>query len=230
MKSKSLLQKILPEPSSFPQWSYDTRSFFRFELIHKSSKSMARVGRLHTPHGVIDTPSYVPVATNAALKGVDFRLLDAGGGSQLVFSNTYHLLLHPGREIIRDAGGIHKFTNRDSPFITDSGGFQVFSLAYGSVQIERNQDLSELKRGKTLNKPFWHNDSQHPVQITEDGVHFTSYRDNSQMLLTPESTVDAQKVSSYETNEHSFSRICIFNDMSIPHKFASFRGVSATIT
>ena len=207
MKSKSLLQKLLPEPSNFPQWSYHPRSFFRFELIHKSSKSMARVGRLHTPHGVIDTPSYVPVATNAALKGVDFRLLDASGSSHLVFSNTYHLLLHPGREIIRDAGGIHKFTNRDSPFITDSGGFQVFSLAYGSVQSERNQDLSELKRGQTLNKPYWNNDSKNPVQITEDGVNFTSYRDNSKMLLTPESTVDAQKVSPYETEENSFDRI-----------------------
>ncbi len=172
---------------------------------------MARVGKIHTPHGIIETPSYVPVATNAALKGVDFRQLDAdmdagNDGQQLVFSNTYHLMLHPGRDIIRDAGGLHKFTRRNAPFITDSGGFQVFSLAYGSVQSERSggtsnnknsrEDTSELKRGKTVDKPYWNNDvTKDPVQITEEGVTFTSYRDNSKMLLTPEITVDAQKVS-----------------------------------
>jgi len=189
---------------------------------------MARVGRIHTPHGIIDTPSYVPVATNAALKGVDFRTVDSNvdqtcsknhernesstthtiSSSNLIFSNTYHLMLHPGREIIRDAGGLHKFTGRNQPFITDSGGFQVFSLAYGSVQAERNQETnananatenvrvptSELKRGHTVDKPYWNDDeSEDPVQVTEDGVHFTSYRDGSKMFLTPEITVDAQK-------------------------------------
>ena len=114
----------LPEPSDFPDWAYEPRSFFRFELLHESSKSGARVGRIHTPHGVIDTPGFVAVATNGALKGVDFRDADKAG-QQLIFCNTYHLLLHPGSEIIRDAGGIHKFTNRQAPFITDSGGFQV---------------------------------------------------------------------------------------------------------
>ena len=179
---------------------------------------MARVGRIHTPHGIIDTPSYVPVATNAALKGVDFRELDANvdqtvtvandnqdinvsknysssvsRNGQLVFSNTYHLLLHPGRDVIRGAGGIHKFTGRNQPFITDSGGFQVFSLAYGSVQSERNSDSSELKRGRNVEKPHWNDMSEEPVKITEDGVTFSSYRDMSKMLLTPETTVDAQK-------------------------------------
>jgi len=176
---------------------------------------MARVGRIHTPHGTIDTPSYVPVGTNAALKGVDFRTLDAnvdqtmndsgtGSSGQLVFSNTYHLMLHPGREVIRDAGGLHKFTGRTQPFITDSGGFQVFSLAYGSVQSERSQtdtstDTStpststELKRGSNVDKPYWNDISDDPVEITEDGVTFTSYRDLTKMLLTPEITVDAQK-------------------------------------
>lgn len=114
----------LPEPSDFPEWAYEPRSFFRFEILHESTKSAARVGRIHTPHGIVDTPGFVAVATNGALKGVDFRDADAAG-QQLVFCNTYHLLLHPGSEIIRDAGGIHKFTNRNEPFITDSGGFQV---------------------------------------------------------------------------------------------------------
>lgn len=114
----------LPAPSEFPDWAYEPRPFFRFEILHESTKSGARVGRIHTPHGIVDTPGFVAVATNAALKAVDFRDADEAG-QQLVFANTYHLLLHPGSEIIRDAGGIHKFTNRNEPFITDSGGFQV---------------------------------------------------------------------------------------------------------
>jgi queuine tRNA-ribosyltransferase len=225
LRKQSTDAHALPSPSTFPQWAHEPRSFSRFELIHQSSKSSARVGRIHTPHGIIDTPSYVPVATNAVLKGVEFRTLDAnvdqdptgaggvGGASggnagastqngQLVFSNTYHLMLHPGREVIRDAGGLHKFTGRMQPFITDSGGFQVFSLAYGSVQSERSQQSSsqtsesELKRGNTRNvdsKPYWKDTTKDPVQITEEGVTFTSYRDRSEMLLSPELTVDAQK-------------------------------------
>jgi len=121
----------LPDPSEFPEWAYEPRSFFRFEILHESKKSGARVGRIHTPHGIVDTPGFVAVATNGALKAVDFRDADEAG-QQLVFANTYHLLLHPGSEIIRDAGGIHKFTNRNEPFITDSGGFQVRNS--GSVE------------------------------------------------------------------------------------------------
>jgi hypothetical protein len=89
----------LEDPSSFPDWSYEPRDFFRYELVYQSKISNARVGRIHTPHGIIDTPGYVAVATNGALKGVDFRQADEAG-QQLVFCNSYHLLLHPGPEII----------------------------------------------------------------------------------------------------------------------------------
>jgi queuine tRNA-ribosyltransferase len=177
-----------PDPSEFPDWAYEPRDFFRFEILHESTKSQARVGRIHTPHGIIDTPGFVAVATNAALKGVDFPDADQAG-QQLIFSNTYHLLLHPGADIIGEAGGIHKWTNRtDRPFITDSGGFQVFSLAYGSVHEELSSK-GELKRadgGK--NKP-----GKDAVKVTEDGAIFRSYRDGSKFLLTPETTVQAQK-------------------------------------
>lgn len=185
----------LPDPSEFPDWAYEPRSFFRFEVLHQSSKSQARVGRIHTPHGVIDTPGFVAVATNAALKGVDFRDADQAG-QQLVFANTYHLLLHPGSDVIRDAGGIHKYTRRlDRPFITDSGGFQVFSLAYGSVHEELSSQ-GELKRASTHGqKPGWRGDvmGKDAVKVSEEGVIFRSYRDGSKFLLTPESTVQAQK-------------------------------------
>ena len=110
-----------PDPSTFPLWSYEPRPFFRFEILHQSAKSLARVGRIHTPHGIIDTPSYVAVATNGALKGVDFRDADSAN-QQLIFCNTYHLLLQPGAEVVEGAGGLHEFVNRrDRPLITDSG-------------------------------------------------------------------------------------------------------------
>jgi queuine tRNA-ribosyltransferase len=183
----------ITDPSEFPDWAYEPRDYFRFEILHQSSKSQARVGRIHTPHGVIDTPGYVAVATNAALKGVDFRDADEAG-QQLIFANTYHLLLHPGSEIIRDAGGIHKFTNRqDRPFITDSGGFQVFSLAYGSVHDELSSK-GELKRASRGKKDRGNDHvGKDPVKVSEEGVTFRSYRDGSKFLLTPESTVQAQK-------------------------------------
>ena len=95
---------------------------FRFEIIHQSNKpgSRARVGRIHTPHGIIDTPGFVPVATNAALKGLTNEQ-SAACGTQLMFANTYHLLVHPGPEIVEAAGGLHKFMGRSQPMITDSG-------------------------------------------------------------------------------------------------------------
>src|ERR1700722_11074615 len=105
---------------------------FRFEIIHTSSKSRARVGRIHTPHGIIDTPNFVAVGTNGTLKALDNQMVESIG-LQLMFCNTYHLLLQPGPEVVARAGGLHKFMSRKTPIITDSGGFQVFSLAYKSV-------------------------------------------------------------------------------------------------
>lgn len=179
-----------PDPSTFPP--YSARDFFRFEILHESTSSRARVGRLHTPHGSIDTPGFVAVATNAALKGVDFRSADEAG-QQLVFCNTYHLLLQPGADHVAEAGGIHQWTRRNGPFITDSGGFQVFSLAYGSVH-EELASKGELKRQSAARNNHRQDVSGAPaVQVTEQGVLFRSYRDGSQFLLTPESTIEAQK-------------------------------------
>ena len=113
-------------------------------------------------------------------------------GQQLIFSNTYHLMLHPGADRIAEAGGIHKFTNRDRPFITDSGGFQVFSLAYGSVQEELSSK-GELKRAGGGKHSYRNGMGKDAVKVSEDGVVFRSYRDGSKFLLTPESTVEAQK-------------------------------------
>lgn len=152
---------------------------FRFEVLHRSIKSRARVGRIYTPHGIIDTPNFVAVGTNGTLKAIDNRMVDSIG-LQLMFCNTYHLLLQPGVEVVRRAGGLHKFMNRQMPIITDSGGFQVFSLAYGSVASELKSSGAKKQDG-------------HVLKINEDGVLFRSYRDGSKILLTPESSVLAQK-------------------------------------
>lgn len=152
---------------------------FRFELLHQSKKSRARVGRIHTPHGIIDTPNFVAVGTNGTLKALDNRMVDSIG-LQLMFCNTYHLLLQPGPEVVRRAGGLHRFINRQMPIITDSGGFQVFSLAYGSVADELKSRGAKKRDG-------------HVLKINEEGVVFRSYRDGTKILLTPETSVQTQK-------------------------------------
>lgn len=152
---------------------------FRFELIHQSKKSRARVGRIHTPHGVIDTPNFVAVGTNGTIKGLDNCMVDSIG-LQLMFCNTYHLLLQPGPDVVKRAGGLHRFINRNMPIITDSGGFQVFSLAYGSVADELKSRGAKKRDG-------------HVLKISEEGVHFRSYRDGAKILLTPETSIQAQK-------------------------------------
>src|SRR5262245_32448548 len=99
-----------------------------FELLKTDPHSKARLGRLTTPHGVIDTPMFMPVGTQASVKALDPRELREMG-TQIILGNTYHLNIRPGMEIIRAAGGLHQFMNWPGPILTDSGGFQVFSLA-----------------------------------------------------------------------------------------------------
>jgi queuine tRNA-ribosyltransferase len=158
---------------------YYYMNHFKFEIIHQSKKSKARVGIIHTPHGPIMTPCFVPVGTNAAIKALDSVNI-ADFDLPLIFCNTYHLLIQPGTKLVQQAGGLHNFMQRTKPIITDSGGFQVFSLAYGGVH-------DELKsRGtKKLNNTV--------LAINEEGVLFRSYKDGTPIFLTPESSIQAQK-------------------------------------
>lgn len=152
---------------------------FNFKITHRSTKSRARVGQITTPHGVIDTPNFVAVGTNATLKAMDSITAD-DLGLQLMFCNTYHLMLQPGAQVIQNAGGLHKFIRRKGPIITDSGGFQVFSLAYGTVNDELKSRGQKKHDGGVL-------------KINEDGVLFRSYRNGDPVLLTPETSIAAQK-------------------------------------
>lgn len=101
---------------------------FWFETVKQDGKSGARAGILHTPHGDIETPVYMPVGTQATVKGVMPRDLKEAG-AQIILANTYHLYMRPGDELVKAAGGLHRFMAWDRPILTDSGGFQVFSLA-----------------------------------------------------------------------------------------------------
>ena len=101
---------------------------FSFELLHVCKQTGARRGRIHTPHGTIETPVYMPVGTQASVKTMSpDELVEAG--AQIILANTYHLHLRPGEDLVAEAGGVQKFSSWNRPMLTDSGGFQVFSLA-----------------------------------------------------------------------------------------------------
>jgi len=150
-------------------------------VTYNSTVSRARVGVLSTPHGAFETPSFVPVATNGALKYVT-NLDGRRAGTQLMFCNTYHLNLHPGPKVIAELGGLHKFMKYDGPLITDSGGFQIFSLAARDGSNAPELKGQAKKRSRTLVR-----------RVSEEGVEFVSYRDGSRQFISPESTVDIQK-------------------------------------
>ena len=99
-----------------------------YELLHECKQTGARRGRIHTPHGIIETPVFMPVGTQATVKSLTPEELKEEVNAQIILSNTYHLYLRPGHELVKQAGGLHKFMNWDRAILTDSGGFQVFSL------------------------------------------------------------------------------------------------------
>lgn len=149
-----------------------------FEILHQSGKT--RVGKLITRHGVVETPNFLPVATLAAIKGVAPADLEAIG-VQVLMTNTYHLSLQPGVETVQKLGGLHQFMGWPKPLMTDSGGFQVFSLGvaleHGVGKLLHEENITPRPR---LNK------------ITEEGVTFQSHLDGSKHILTPESSIKIQ--------------------------------------
>ncbi|MFA6325078.1 MAG: tRNA guanosine(34) transglycosylase Tgt [Candidatus Paceibacterota bacterium] len=161
-----------------------------FKIEKKLANSLGRVGTLETAHGVINTPAFVAVGTKATIKSLNpEQVRDAG--TEVVLGNTYHLYLQPGDEIVRDAGGIGKFMNWHGPTMTDSGGFQVFSLgaAYG-------KDISKITKitDPSLLIPERFDDSDAPrlAKIGQDGVSFKSHLDGSIHYITPEKSIEIQ--------------------------------------
>ena len=134
----------------------------KYELLKTEKNTKARRGILHTNYGSYDTPMFMPVGTLATVKTLSPEELKAMH-SAVILSNTYHLWLRPGADIVEKAGGLHKFMNYDGPILTDSGGFQVFSLAKNKKK-----------------------------DITEEGVHFKSHLDGKPLFLTPEESIRVQ--------------------------------------
>ncbi len=141
---------------------------FRFELI--TTDSGARRGRLHTPHGTVETPVFMPVGTQGTVKAMIPSLLKEVG-AQMILGNTYHLYLRPGTDVIEGAGGLHRFAVWDGPILTDSGGYQVFSLSKGRFGGRRAM-----------------------VRVTEEGVEFRDHLAGDLHLFTPEGVVRIQEI------------------------------------
>ncbi|MBI29627.1 MAG: Queuine tRNA-ribosyltransferase [Alphaproteobacteria bacterium MarineAlpha5_Bin11] len=153
---------------------------FKWEVVKKDSFSNARCGNINTPHGTIQTPAFIFCATKASLKSLSAQQAKEND-TQIILSNTYHLMLQPGDETISNQGGLHNFMNWKGPILTDSGGFQLFSLGYGSVadEIKGKRNLSNRK--KSL------------IKVTEEGAIFKSYLDGSKHLLSPEKSIKIQR-------------------------------------
>jgi len=154
-----------------------------FEIRTRARDSLARTGTLHLAHGDVRTPAFVPLATRGAVKTLD--PLDVQGlGYEMVLGNTFHLLLSPGPELVAQFGGLHEFMRWPGPIITDSGGFQVFSMGHGSVADEiksrRPPKTGRAQTGGAI------------LEISEAGVRFRSYLDGGERLLTPESSMAVQ--------------------------------------
>lgn len=152
---------------------------FSFDIHHQDEKSGARLGTLKTPHGSIETPNYIFCGTKAAIKALSpAQMVEAK--TDIILSNTYHLMLQPGADLIEKMGGLHKFMGWDGPMLTDSGGFQVFSLGEGTM-------ANEIK-GKNKG-----HENKNLMKITEEGCVFKSYVDGSKIKLTPESSMEIQR-------------------------------------
>ena len=126
----------------------------RYELLHECKQTGARRGRIYTPHGVIETPVFMPVGTQATVKSLTPEDLKEKVNAEIILANTYHLYLRPGQDIVKMAGGLHKFMNWDRPILTDSGGFQVFSLgALRKITEEGVEFKSHLDGSKHIFTP-----------------------------------------------------------------------------
>lgn len=159
------------------------------KLQDKEGKSfLGRAAEYETPHGTIKTPAFVTVGTKAAVKGVTVEMLK-DMNAQVFLANTYHLHIAPGEEVVKAAGGLHKFSNWDGPMMTDSGGFQAFSLgaAFGTnVSKIATKDSGYVQEKKNQVKNSM-------AKVTEDGVEFRSYKDGSKIFFTPEKSMQIQQ-------------------------------------
>jgi queuine tRNA-ribosyltransferase len=150
------------------------------QILSRDPGSNARTGVLRTAHGEVRTPAFVPLATKATVKGLEAREV-AALGYDMLLGNTFHLFLAPGAELVEHFGGLHDFMGWKRSIITDSGGFQVFSMGYGTVadEIKGRASSGSDRAGRVL-------------EITEDGVRFRSYVDGAECFMGPETSMKVQ--------------------------------------
>ncbi len=149
------------------------------QIDARDNDGRARTGVLRTAHGDVRTPAFVPLATKATVRGMTGPEV-AALGYDMVLGNTYHLFLTPGHELIARFGGLHEFMKWDAPIITDSGGFQVFSMGHGTVADEiKGRSRPSDRAGRLLS-------------IDEEGARFRSYIDGSEHFLAPETSMEIQ--------------------------------------
>ena len=153
-----------------------------FEIRTRAPGSRARTGALRLAHGDVETPAFVPLATRGAVKTLEPRDVTALG-YQMILGNTFHLFLSPGPELVAGFGGLHRFMGWSAPIITDSGGFQVFSMGHGGVADEIKARTPRARDNES---------SGAILEIAEEGVRFRSYIDGAERLLSPEISMQVQ--------------------------------------
>lgn len=160
----------------------DVKKDFSYTIVHApDSPNMMRTGTIHTPHGDIQTPAFIPVGTAATVKALLPEMMSEIG-AQAILSNAYHLYLQPGSELVEKAGGLAAFMNWQGPTFTDSGGFQVLSLGSGFKKVISMQSDEATVAVKSTRHAF----------VDDDGVNFKSHRDGSFHRFTPEVSMDIQ--------------------------------------
>ncbi len=168
----------------------------RFEITKRQAGSLGRAGVIKTPHGDIETPAFVVVGTKGTVKGIKPEDLNEYVGAQVALANTYHLFLQPGEDVVQEAGGLDSFSNWNLPTMTDSGGFQVFSLgaAFGKGVTKFTQTDTDNNQQSGLNLYSEEFSKEHGklCVIDEEGVTFTSHLDGSMHRFTAERSIDIQ--------------------------------------
>ena len=172
---------------------------FTFDILHRCANSQARVGRFHTPHGVVDTPRFMPVGTTATVKGLTAEQLQKIH-TQMLLANTYHLHLQPGEEIVAAAGGLHRFMAWQGPILTDSGGYQVFSLT-GINRVE--------EAGVTFRSPR----DGRCIELTPERSVAIQNRLGADVIMAfdqcPAATADREEVERATARTHRWLQRCV---------------------
>lgn len=178
MGGSSLADTSSPSSAFFSQNKIEYPNF-GFDVLSRDPSSHARFGRLTTPHGTVETPNFIFVGTKAAIKNLHPHQMREAG-AEMILANTYHLTIQPGADLVQKMGGLHKFMGWNGPMLTDSGGFQIFSLGTGT-------GADEIKgRGKSGHSSL--------LKIDEEkGAIFRSYKDGSLCCLNPEISIDIQR-------------------------------------